>query len=149
VDLCKLRGRHFLVVVDRFSGYPWVARLTTKTTGAVIAIMEKWFCEFGWPQRLGSDRGPQFRHEFEEWCSANNIIFEFPLQGTRLQTVLLKPRSSESNTSWRRSMGLHHFFVLLALRNTPMANGRVSPAQALFKQDLRVQGLPTVPASRR
>jgi hypothetical protein len=31
----------------------------------------------------------------------------YPLQGTRLRTVLLKPRSSESNTSWRRSMGLH------------------------------------------
>jgi hypothetical protein len=71
VDLCESKGRHFLVAVDRFSGYPWVARLTSKTTGAVIAIMEKWFCEFGWPQRLGSDGGPQFRHEFEEWCAAN------------------------------------------------------------------------------
>jgi hypothetical protein len=33
--------------------------------------MEKWFNEFSWPQRLGSDGGPQFRHEFEEWCTAN------------------------------------------------------------------------------
>jgi hypothetical protein len=54
-------------------GWP---RLTSKTTGAVIAIMEKWFCEFGWPQRLGSNGGPQFRQEFEEWCMANNITFE-------------------------------------------------------------------------
>jgi hypothetical protein len=35
-----------------------------------------------------------------------------PLQGTRLQMVLRKPRSSESNTSWRKWMGLHLFLVL-------------------------------------
>jgi hypothetical protein len=79
VDLCKSKGLHFLVAVDRFSGYPWVARLTSKTTGAVIAIMEKWFCKFGWPQRLGSDGGPQFHHEFEEWCAANTSPSSCPL----------------------------------------------------------------------
>jgi transposase InsO family protein len=65
------------VAADRFSGYPWVARLTSKTTGAVIAIMEKWFerVRLAPTPRL-SDGGPQFRHEFEEWCTANNIIFE-------------------------------------------------------------------------
>jgi hypothetical protein len=42
-------------------------------------------------------------------------------------------------------MGHHCFFVaLLALCNTPMSNGRASPAQAIFKQDLRVPGLPMV-----
>jgi hypothetical protein len=50
VDLCKSKGHHFLVAVDRFSGYPWVARLTSKTTGAVIAIMEKWFCNLAGPK---------------------------------------------------------------------------------------------------
>jgi hypothetical protein len=34
-----------------------------------------------------------------------------PLRGTRLLTVLQKPRSSESNTSWRRLMGLHRFLA--------------------------------------
>jgi hypothetical protein len=46
-------------------------------------------------------------------------------------------------------MGLHRFLAQCwPLRNTPMANGRESPARALFKQDIRVPDLPTVPADQ-
>jgi transposase InsO family protein len=148
VDLCKSKGRHFLVAVDRFSGYPWVARLTSKTTGAVIAIMEKWFCEFGWPQRLGSDGGPQFRHEFEEWCAVNHITFKLssarnPASNGLAEAAVKRVKHLLEKVDGPSSLSR----ALLALRNTPMSNGRASPAQALFKQDLRVPGLPTIPSA--
>jgi transposase InsO family protein len=146
-DLCESKGRHFLVVADRFSGYPWVARLTSKTTGAVIAIMEKWFEHFGWPQRLGSDGGPQFRHEFEEWCSANNITFELSSARNPASNGLAEAAVKRVKHLLEKTDGPSSFSrAMLALRNTPMANGRMSPAQALFKQDMRVPDLPTVPA---
>jgi transposase InsO family protein len=149
VDLCESRGRHFLVAADRFSGYPWVARLTTKTTGAITAIMEKWFDGFGWPQRLGSDGGPQFRHEFEDWCTANSIIFELssarnPASNGLAEAAVKRVKHLLEKIDGPSSLSR----ALLALRNTPMANGRESPAQALFKQDMRVPGLPTVSADQ-
>jgi hypothetical protein len=145
VDLCKSKGRHFLVAADCFSGYPWVARLTSKTTRAVIAIMEKWFCKLGWPQRLGSDDGHQFRHEFEEWCAANHITFELSSARNPASNGLAEATVKRVKHLLEKIKGPSSFSrALLALRNTPLSNGRASPAQALFKQDLHMLGLPTV-----
>ena len=147
-DLCESKGRHFLVVVDRFSGFPLVARLTTKTTGAVVGILEKWFNELGWPKRLGSDGGPQFRQDFEEWCSANSIAFELSSARNPASNGLAEAGVKRVKHLLEKIDGPSSFTRgLLALRNTPMSNGRPSPAQAFFTRDLRVPGLPTVPTA--
>jgi hypothetical protein len=147
-DLCKSKGCHFLEVADCFSSYPWVARLTSKTTGAVIAIMEKWFNEFGWPQRLGSDGGPQFCHEFEEWCMTNTNTLELSSAWNPASNGLAEATVNRVKHLLEKTNGPSSFSrAMLALRNTPMANGRVLPAQALFREDLHVPGLPTVPST--
>ena len=61
-------------MVDRFSNYLWVHRLTKTTTSAVVPALLIWFREYGFPATIVSDNGPQFRTEFGEWCKENYII---------------------------------------------------------------------------
>jgi hypothetical protein len=112
VDLCKSKG-HAL------PWWPWTAslathgwpRLTSKTTRAVIAIMEKWFCEFGWPKGWGVMVDPNSIKSLRSGVWPITSSLSCPLQGTLLQMVLRKQRSSKSNTSWRRLNGPSSFFV--------------------------------------
>jgi hypothetical protein len=46
VDLFKAGKHHFLIVVDRYSGFPLVARLNSLTAESIIGHMEKMFFLF-------------------------------------------------------------------------------------------------------
>ena len=75
-DLFEYAGKHYLLVVDRFSGYPLVKQLNKTDTGAVIRKMTEWFNMLGWPRFMRSDGGPQYRSELDTFCSNNNIKHE-------------------------------------------------------------------------
>ena len=60
VDLFALEGSTYLVMVDRYSGYPWVKRLTGTTTKSVTDQLDTWFSDHGYPKTIRSDGGPQF-----------------------------------------------------------------------------------------
>ena len=42
----------------------------------VISVLSQWFYQFGFPSRLRSDNGPQFRGRFTEWCTSIGIQHE-------------------------------------------------------------------------
>ncbi|TRY63008.1 hypothetical protein TCAL_15259, partial [Tigriopus californicus] len=73
IDLFDLGGHSFLVLIDRYSGYPFVARLNAATTSAVCLTLLGWFWENGFPAHIKSDNGPQFRHQFREFCRSFHI----------------------------------------------------------------------------
>jgi transposase InsO family protein len=75
-DLFDLDAGSYLVMVDRFSGYPWVSHMRATTTEAVCRVLLGWFWEFGFPRRLKSDNGPQFRGQFVEFCGRSHILPE-------------------------------------------------------------------------
>ena len=72
-DLFSNAGHDYLLAVDRFSGYPFVAKLRSTNTDAVTSILDGWFRTFGYPSRIRSDGGPQFRQPFEEFCRRRDI----------------------------------------------------------------------------
>ena len=76
IDLGYLEGTHYLILADRYSGWPMVKRLTKLNTKSITAILEDWFIDMGKPVRLRSDGGPQFRSEFEDWAKKENITHE-------------------------------------------------------------------------
>ena len=76
VDLFQIAGQHWLVMIDRYSGYPFVRRLTSLDTDAVTDTLTTWFQDFGYPRSLRSDGGPQFRGKFSDWCEEKHIIHE-------------------------------------------------------------------------
>ena len=43
------------------------------TSAKIIATVSDWFMDYGWPDVIRSDGGPQFRQEFTEFCKGNAI----------------------------------------------------------------------------
>jgi transposase InsO family protein len=74
MDLNEVRGRHFLVMFDRFSYFCWAALLNTLKSSTVISIIDTWFHGVGFPQYIYLDSGPQFNAaEFKDYCEKHFI----------------------------------------------------------------------------
>ena len=76
VDLFESGGNKYLSVLDRYSGFPFPAKLTTTTTAMVIRELLKIFAQSGFPEIIGSDNGPQFMQESGEFCESHGIRHE-------------------------------------------------------------------------
>ena len=79
VDLFDALGKKWLAVLSRFSGYAWLSQLKKTTTASVLESLESLenlFLEYGYPNSIRSDGGPQFCSEFAECCKRKNISHE-------------------------------------------------------------------------
>ena len=72
-DIFHHGSTNYLVVVDRFSGYPFVYHLPHMTTKAVTDILQSIFYEYGFPSSIMTDNGPQFRDTFKKFCNSHSI----------------------------------------------------------------------------
>ena len=61
VNLGQLKGAHYLMLVDRFTGWPLVHKLIKLDSKAVTDALVHWFVDYGKPVRIRSDGVPQFR----------------------------------------------------------------------------------------
>ena len=59
-DVFELRGEHYLLVVDYFSRFPEVIKLTSTTSTSITAMLKTLFSHHGIPEIACSDNGPQF-----------------------------------------------------------------------------------------
>ena len=74
VDLCELKGKHFLVSVDYFSRYIDILPLQSLTSSAVINKMKQIFSQHGIAETVISDNGPQFAaKEFQQFAEEWNF----------------------------------------------------------------------------
>ena len=60
IDLCEFQGRTLLVMVDYYSNFMEVERITKTTTSGVSKILMDMFSRYGVPDQVMSDNGPQF-----------------------------------------------------------------------------------------
>ena len=73
-DLFMLKGSTYLLVVDYFSRWPEVRKLSSTTSKGVIEAFKSIFSGQGIPQTLISDNGPQFSsQEFTRFSKAYNF----------------------------------------------------------------------------
>lgn len=63
-------------MIDRYSGYGWAGKLNSTSTEKVTDKLAEWFYEHGWPRKIRSDGGPQFRSEFKQFCESHGIQHE-------------------------------------------------------------------------
>ncbi|XP_059087680.1 uncharacterized protein K02A2.6-like [Tigriopus californicus] len=138
VDIFESAGAHYLIMADRFSGWPCVARLSRMDTQAVINILQDWFVDYGIPQTIRSDGGPQFRSQFAEFCHHHHITHELasayhPVSNGHAESTVksMKILLQKHGHDWRSFRG-----SLLDWRNVPCADG-LSQAQWLFNRRLR------------
>ena len=139
VDLFQNAGVTYVVMVDRFSGWPFYSPLIKTDTGAVLHKLKTWFEIFGFPLAIRTDGGPQFRNEFKSFCRTNGIAHELssaynPTSNGHAESavknikhMIIKCKKSKTQIS----TALAHF------RNTPRQDG-VSPAQLFLQRRIRI-----------
>jgi len=147
LDLFANAGQTYLVMVDRFSGWPWVAHLRKTDTSAVLRTIQQWFQFSGFPDRIRTDGGPQFRSDFDSFCTSHDIVHE-----------LSSAHHHESNGHAEAAVKNMKYLLqkektwdsfnraLLEWRNTPRASNATSPAQAFLGRRQRTM-LPVLPSS--
>ena len=137
-DFFELAGQNYLVACDRFSGFPFVRKMNSTTTEATTKAFEAWFQDFGYPTRIVSDNGPQFRAQFKEWCQSRGIRHETssphnPASNGHAEAAVKNVKGLLEKCQKEKS---NFAQALLEWRNTPRSNG-ISPAQAFFGRRLR------------
>ena len=142
VDLGMLKGVNYLVLVDRFTGWPMVKRLTKLDTTAITKILEEWFYDMGKPIRIRSDGGPQFRSGFKDWCKSQDIVHEltspYNHQANGMAEVTVREMKrllEKTGQNWPKFQ-----LTLREYRNTPRFDG-MSLAQWLFGHRQRTNAM--------
>ena len=141
-DIFQLADARYLLVVDYFSRYPEVIKLTTTTSTAVVNILKSIFSRHGIPEILRSDNGPQFdSQEMSAFASS---------YGFQLKTS--SPHYPQSNGQAERAIrtvkrllkkSSDPHMALLIYRSTPLNWCGYSPAELLMGRRLR-SNLPLV-----
>lgn len=69
-----VNGNYFLVMVDAFSKWPEIFKLSSTTTTRTISCLQETFARHGLCDTIVSDNGPQFTSaEFKEFCKRNGV----------------------------------------------------------------------------
>ena len=148
-DLFELNGRHFLVLVDRYSGYPFTWELGSLKTDTIIKALQSTFYDFGRCGRIRTDGGPQFRSQFSAFCQELGIVHEKSSPYNPQSNGLSEAAVKQTKALLRKSCDNWPEFKarLAEWRNAARADG-FSPAQMFFGRRMRT-GLPVTEAALR
>ena len=68
-DPFEIKGTPYIVVVDCFSFYIEILKLTKTTSASIISALKTIFSRHGVPDTLVTDNGPQYAsHQFSEFA---------------------------------------------------------------------------------
>lgn len=147
IDLFQLSGETYVMLVDYFSKWPVVKSLSVTSSKAVIQCIREVFADFGIPEVIVSDNGPQFScREFAAFCSTQRIehITSSPLHPSGNGQVERAIGTVKEMMKKALQEGREWHTGLMAIRNTPVDNRLPSPSQLLQGRVLRDQlPLPT------
>ncbi|XP_018497541.1 uncharacterized protein K02A2.6-like [Galendromus occidentalis] len=151
MDLFEYEGDHFLIVVDAYSFYWDMTRLTTTTMKGIATASFAIFSHFGLPVELRSDNGPQFvgswfrdllnRYGIKQTTSSpyyprGNSLAERAVQEAKKMLKKFTYNSPE------------YFTAMLELRNVPRNHLLGSPSQRLMGREAR-STVPVPPGNLR
>ena len=146
-DYFQAGGYHYLVVVDRYSGWPAVQYCgsSSSTSTKLREWLRQFFSTFGIPEELSTDGGLTFTaYETQQFLSdygirhrLSSVAFPHSNQRAELGVKSMK-RLIRDNTSGDGSLDNDKFLrALLQYRNTPDRDTGFSPAQVIFGRNLR------------
>ena len=158
-DYFDLSGKHYLITVDRLSGWVEVIHVKPSTSSAgakgLCSALRRLFATFGVPTELSSDGGPEFTAPFtldfyERWGTRHRLSSAYlpHSNGRAEQAVKVMKRLIEENVGPNGDLDNDRLVAaLLQHRNTPDRDCGLSPAQILFGRNLR-DSLPGIDKSK-
>lgn len=144
IDFFHKNKRVFLILVDSYSRWLEVKRMSTTTAEAVEKVLDGIFSIFGFPKKIVSDNGPPFQSEgFAQYCSLRNIrhvltppyhpasngLAERAVKTTKaVLNKLMHEKDSFSNSQIDESLKtfLHHH------HQTPTTEDNIVPNRRIF-----------------
>ena len=138
VDLCQLKGKDYLIMVDHYSDFIEVEHLNNTTARNVIKVMKRNFARYGIPNECVSDNGPQF-------VSLEYKVFakEYGFTATKSSPYYSRGNGKAEaavkvvKNILKKSGQEDPYLALLAYRNTPQKGYVYSPAERLMSRKLR------------
>ena len=145
-DFCDLKGKSWLVIADRFTGWISVYHFDREaSTEQVIKIFKNSFSTFGVAVNLSTDNDVRFRsHSFQEflksWGVSHRVSSDYnPHSNLRAETavksakrILLDNTKSDGSPIWDKVSR-----AVMQHRNTPLNDLKLSPAQLVFGRPIR------------
>ena len=148
IDLFEFQKVQYLLIVDYYSKFPLIRKLHSTSTLSVVKKLKEIFSEFGIPDTVMTDGGPQFRSEFTDFSIEWGFIH-----------VQSSPHHHQSNGQAERFVrtiketltkamqsGQCPELALLVYRSTPLTDSIASPAELLNSRQYKSQ-LPVRPNS--
>ncbi len=142
-DYFEVRGKHFLALVDRLSGFPMVYKCTGSPTAAsTVDALRHCFAHVGCPIRILTDGGLQFTaQETQDFLSRWGVRHRlssahYPQSNGLAESAVKSLKLLLLKTGGTISEMFHE--GLLELRNTPRPGGK-SPAEIVYGHPLRTR----------
>ena len=139
-DLFYFRRIDFLVIVDYFSKYLIMRKITNSTSSAIIKELGMIFSEFGKPQVFRSDNGPcysrqEFRFFMQNWSIKHRTSSPHYPQNNGLAESMVKVSKNLIEKAVLQDLPWNQ--LLLDYRCTPISSEIPSPAEILFGRKLQ------------
>ena len=134
ISVCR-----YMVVVDAFSKFPEVVKMTNTTTHTTIPELRNIFSRHGLPEILVSDNGSQLTsRDFEQLCTNNGMLHRTSAayktftngQAERVVQILKSATKQTQLTSKDVSAVIAKY--LLVYQNTPYSTTREAPLYRLW-----------------
>ena len=143
-DYSSYRGLNYLVVVDRYSGWPIVEQAANGASG-LIAALHRILVTSGICEELSSDGGPEFTAQATQTFLVNwnthhcRSSVAYPHSNSRAEIgVKTVKRLITDNMDGDGSLDTDAFqHAMLQYRNTPDRDTHLSPAMCLFGRPIR------------
>ena len=148
-DFFDLRGKHFLVIADRLSGWTEVVQVKVGSPSAgskgLCDALRRIFVTFGVPNEISSDGGTEFtsgetQDFLSRWGTRHRLSSShFPQSNGRAEVaVRVTKRLLEENMDVNGNLNNDRVArAFLQQRNTPDKDCNLSPAQVLLGRQLR------------
>lgn len=141
-DLFELEKTTYILVVDYFSRYVEVQRLTSTTSTRVITVLKAIFSRHGIPVTLVTDNRPQFISEEMTQFSQTLGSPILPVPHTTIKQMDWQSGQLELlKQCWKKVI---RYLALLSYRTTPLPSCQLSPVQLLMGRTLRAD-VPQLP----
>jgi len=152
IDFGQYAGKQWLFGADQFSGWPLAICIGNTADAKLLnkALVQE-FQKFGFPVKIFSDGGPQFKSdEYKQFCKRLNIEnvlsspYNSPSNGIAEQTVKEMKKLVHCLTKSGKIDEEERTKALLVYVNTPRRPLNLSPSEILFGRQLR-DGIGCVP----